>query len=86
MITKQPQLDSSGHFVTSKADKENHGLGILIMEECAAKYGGVIVPEVNDELFIISARFPSKYAIEYDESDYDDICKKSDITVPNENV
>ena len=84
MITKQPQLDASGHFVTSKSDKENHGLGLLIMEECASKYGGVIVPELNDKLFIISARFPSKYAVEFDEADYDDIYKESDITTPNE--
>lgn len=59
------ETDASGHFITTKEDKLNHGLGIKIMEECVAKYGGTLEPRIEKGLFIITASFNRNYAIEY---------------------
>lgn len=39
------------HFVTTKQDGENHGLGIRIVEELAEKYGGTLQSEASDNSF-----------------------------------
>lgn len=38
-------------FISIKADKENHGLGIKSVEETAQKYGGVLLLEPKDNIF-----------------------------------
>lgn len=85
-ITKQPLTDTSGHLITTKSDKENHGLGLKIMQECASKYDGIIEPQFSDELFIITACFSSEYAIEFNNDNYDNNCTESAITMQNANA
>lgn len=39
------------HFLTTKQDKINHGLGITIIEELAGKYGGTLELKAEDRCF-----------------------------------
>lgn len=46
------QVQKKGeHFLTTKKDKENHGLGIKIVEELAEKYGGVLELQAEKRCF-----------------------------------
>ena len=72
MIKDMPLVDEYGQFVTSKPDKENHGLGMRIMDECVKKYNGSIKTQVYMDQFTISAHFNSDLAIPYDDEDEDD--------------
>lgn len=42
------------HFLTSKADKINHGMGIGIIEETVQKYHGITEVIVRENIFILS--------------------------------
>ncbi len=42
---------NGSHFVTTKQDGENHGLGIRIVEELAEKYGGTLQSEASGKSF-----------------------------------
>ena len=44
-------LRREGRLVSSKDDKNNHGLGLEILSELTAKYGGELVLEGEDEAF-----------------------------------
>lgn len=44
--------DKKGQIVTSKGDRENHGIGLKSMKKIAQKYYGSVVTEVEDGRFI----------------------------------
>lgn len=66
MLKTMPLIDEYGQFITSKADKENHGLGMRIMDECVRKYNGTIKTQFDAFLFIITAHFAADFAIPYE--------------------
>jgi len=45
------------HFLTTKTDKRNHGLGLLIVEDIVAKYDGEISFDVKGQEFIVEVSF-----------------------------
>lgn len=49
---------------TSKEDREYHGYGLAILENCVGKYGGEVYIEQNCGLYIIQIQLSKHYAIE----------------------
>lgn len=49
---------SGGIPVTTKADKENHGIGIGSVRYAAARYGGEVKLEAGDALFTVKVLLP----------------------------
>jgi len=47
------------HFLTTKHNKKEHGLGILIVKDIVAKYDGEIVFDSNEKDFIVEISFLS---------------------------
>lgn len=46
-----PPSQSRGHYLTTKKDQKNHGIGISIVEELAEKYGGTLDLEYSNNRF-----------------------------------
>ncbi len=50
-VVRKPQ---SGFPVTDKADRENHGIGMINIKSTAEKYQGTMDFKVKDGVFILS--------------------------------
>lgn len=53
-----------GHFLSTKKDKENHGLGIKIVEDLAEKYGGTLELRPEEERFVATLMISSYQEVE----------------------
>lgn len=51
-------IDEEGKLKTTKADKENHGLGIKSIKATVEKYKGILNYEYNDGIFTLNIMLP----------------------------
>ena len=47
----------NGDFITSKADKENHGIGVRIIKNVIAKYNGKVELSYSNAMFVVLISF-----------------------------
>ncbi len=52
------KIDKVGNFITTKLDKNEHGLGLSIITDTAYKYGGDVITDFKNKTFQISVIIP----------------------------
>ncbi|QUH19811.1 sensor histidine kinase [Alkaliphilus sp. B6464] len=57
--------DKLGRFVTTKADKENHGLGLRNVKKAVNKYNGVMKIQDKGTEFIVDIALPAKESVAF---------------------
>ena len=45
--------DKSGNYITTKNDKQNHGIGLISVKKAVQKYDGLIDIKANESIFIV---------------------------------
>lgn len=53
-----PRRMDRGRFLTTKADKQNHGYGLSTIAAIAEKYGGTATAEIDDDAFTLNILIP----------------------------
>jgi len=56
-----PPIIEKGRFVTSKRNKENHGYGIKLIEQIAAKYQGEVKIDTDNGLFTVAVTMETNF-------------------------
>ena len=57
---KKIEKNEDGSFISSKADKQNHGLGIKNIEEAVARMNGKITVTAENGIFRVYAEVPTR--------------------------
>ncbi|WP_177214654.1 sensor histidine kinase [Anaeromicropila populeti] len=56
-FAERPKRDKKGNYVTSKENRTNHGMGMLIIKDIVVKYSGEMTTFYDAEEFILSISF-----------------------------